>query len=933
MNTLRKFSLSHIVAAVAIAGLSLSAAYAVPQYTPDTTSPINSPDGGANLGAGLALINAQLASGLTLVTPAANVLSPVSVNPDKTQFLAALRSAVAAAATPALKASILHAGLFVAPTYKVSTLNAVQGVLEDYLPSNPTQADVQLLLDAALLVNNGKSGDVMKALIVAIGKIGTSAQEGDSGAYAADSFGTVIGLTEDASTKAALLVQGLAENAIKNTKPNSSGTLGYVAANLPATVTDTATDLMAAAVASGSKFVIDDVARGISMGIKPLLSSGVTYNHGFTAIAGAVGTNPENKAHALAGMIRVLFDTDTAELAQAKAAFGNNPLLNAVVDGYQLTAAQLGGAAARQADFEAYATVNPTKAAHYALGAVYLSAGLVPLFVETGMDNITLAADKKQMLAFVSRAQNAQAAKAAGKAVQFGGLSFSNALEAALPNTVALYAGSVAKEVTKAATLASATDIVTAAVNALEAAVSVGNENDFNGGTVDVIAEIMKLRKTPADFDAILAAGLAAANTGLGTREAVAVAVGRGDFKSTSTTSHAAAIMAAIPAGAERDSVLEAESMARIAKTTPKLALSNALARINAVAPESLGAVVLGAGSVDAKLVEVLLASALREGGSLTTAQKAQLLNHAKAVGKKNEVNIQLAFDTANLVLANTDELLDIVDHQMVKYSKSQPTIATAAAAAAPGYANFVARAAGFRATSASVSKLPLAIIQGADMNANPTSNPSAVAAIAAGYICGIKDAKQSAINEPKLLTSAMFALVKAAMGVGDKGIIAVGTTVPASGAFRSVNIDTGAAPTGANQPEYGSAAVVTGVTSILSNTGVFTPSAALLTVLTAAGKAVGNGTHTQATVIAQAAMQAFVWVTGVTGLASDTARDAIVLAIKNGSGVTDGRVLAAANAGRAEALALFKGAGAPGVLDYAHFNCNNSPVTDILGF
>ncbi len=932
MNTLQKLRISHIVAAVAIAGLSLSAAYAVPQYTPDTTSPINSPDGGANLGAGLFLIDAQLASGLTLVTPAANVLSPVSVNPDKTQFLAALRSAVAAAATPALKASILHAGLFVAPTYKVSTLNAVQGVLEDYLPSNPTQADVQLLLDAALLVNNGKSVDVMKALIVAIGKIGTSAQEGDSGAYAADSFGTVIGLTEDASTKAALLVQGLAENAIKNTKPNASGTLGYVAANLPATVADTATDLMAAAVASGSKFVIDDVARGISMGIKPLLSSGVTYNHGFTAIAGAVGSNPENKAHALAGMIRVLFDTDTAELAQAKAAFGNNPLLNAVVDGYQLTAAQLGGAAARQADFEAYATLNPTKAAHYALGAVYLSAGLVPLFVETGMDNITLAADKKQMLAFVSRAQNAQAAKAAGKAVQFGGLSFSNALEAALPNTVALYAGSVAKEVTKAATSASATDIVTAAVNALETAVSAGNENDFKGGTIDVIAEIMKLRKTPADFDAILAAGLAAANTGLGTREAVAAAVGRGDFKSTS---HAAAIMAAIPAGAERDSVLEAESMARIAKTTPKLALSNALARINAVAPESLGAVVLGAGSVDAKLVEVLLASALREGyGPLTTPQKAQLLNHAKAVGKKNEVNIQLAFDTANLVLANTDELLDIVDHQMVKYSKSQPTIATAAAAAAPGYAHFVARAAGFRATSASVSKLPLAIIQGADMNANLTSNPSAVAAIGAGLICGIVDAKQGALNEPKLLTSAMFALVKAAMGAGDKGIIAVGTTVPASGTFRSVHIDTGAAPTGPNQPAYGSAGVVTGATSVLTNNTDTTASAALITVLKAAGKAVGNGTHSQMTVIAQAAAQAATFIAG-SGYDVLSLATAIFQGAFNTTAVLPANhpIRTAANAGRAEALANFRGAGAAGVANYAHFNCNNSPVTDILGF
>jgi hypothetical protein len=235
---------------------------------------------------------------------------------------------------------------------------------------------------------------------------------------------------------------------------------------------------------------------------------------------------------------------------------------------------------------------------------------------------------------------------------------------------------------------------------------------------------------------------------------------------------------------------------------------------------------------------------------------------------------------------------------------------------------------------------VPLAIIQAVDMNANLNSNPSAIAAIAAGYISGIIDGKPDvakAGNEAKFLTAAMFAIVKASMGAGDSAgsILAKGTTVQASGNFRSVHIDTGAAPTAANQPEYGSAAATTGAVSVLSNVGQLTPSAQLITVLKAAGKAAGKGLHNQATVIAQAAAQAAIFVTGQAGYDVIALATAIYQGQQNSTALLplSHPIRTAALAGAAEAGLLNKGAGAPGVLDYAHFNTNNSPVTDISNF
>ena len=355
--------------------------------------------------------------------------------------------------------------------------------------------------------------------------------------------------------------------------------------------------------------------------------------------------------------------------------------------------------------------------------------------------------------------------------------------------------------------------------------------------------------------------------------------------------------------------------------------------------------------------MNVLLASALRKGnGVFDTSQKAQLLAHAKSLNKALESETQLTFDVATKVLETPDELFDIVDHESIKNPKLVNIVAGAAAAAAPQYAHYVARAAASRSSVLEIAQVPLAIFEGADMNASIADNPAATSAIAAAFVLGMKDQKQHSVVQEKTYIAGMTALVKAAMTFGNKGQLATAAiaakkataTTPAilavpafpiRGTFRGVNLATGAAPTAADQYEYGSAAAVTGATSILSNEGDLLPSTALLAVLKGAGAAVGKGVGSQMTVIAQAAMQAFIWVTKISDLTNE-ARDAIVNAIATGAKlipITDEAkrvaIQLAADNGKAEAVALNYGAGAAGVLNYAHVNSNNSPVTDISGF
>lgn len=934
MKSLRKLSLSNLVAAVAAAGLSLSAAYAAPSYSPDVNSPINTPDGGVDLSAGLSAINAQFTGTATLILPLAN--GPIgATKPTKPQYLAAVRAAAAAAASDADKAAVVRSALFAGPAYGAAvTKDVVRQVMADYVASGGySQAGAISILNGALTVNNGKSNDVMAGLILAIGDAGI-AFEAETDELASGALTKVGALSDDQAKKATSLIEGVAEQAIKNMKANAGGTTGFDLLAMQSTVNATAAALVDAVEATGSVALLSNVVKGVVKGSKALASNGVTLAPVYAAISAATAANADSQSFAFVGVCRTIVGTLVSEQDAASAAFGNTASILATKKGYFDIANT--ASSGRVTALSGLIQADPANAAHYITGAVSIVSALAGPGIASSIQYAPDNATKIAMVVAASRASNSQAAKAAGAAAAAtttGAISVGDALTAALSNTPSLFAGAVAKEVTKAKPTATEAELVTASIDALEAAAAVRPEDNFKAGIIDVIAEISKIRKLGPQLTNIIAAGIGALPAGSGYAEAVAVAIGRQD----KAGSHGAALTAALTgigaSAAEIASVLKADEVAKAAKTNTKAALNIAQTEMRTGPVTNLGGILLAAAAVDKKLTNVLLANALRLGnGTLTSGDKTLLLNHAKSANKAAEPDVQLAYDVATLVLADpdNDNLFEIVDHETLINPKGVATVATAAAAAAPKYAHYVARAAAFRA-GANVAKVPLAVIQGADMNSNLTSNPSAVAAISAAFICGIKDAKNLTAIENKFMTAGMTAMVKAVIGIGDKGTAQVGTTPP-SGTFASVNVDTGVLGA-SDQPEYGSAAAVTGLTSILSNLGDTLPSAALIAALTGAGKAVGKAAHNQSTVIAQAAMQAFVFVTGTS---SNAARDAIVAAIVAGSGAGSGPILAAANAGRSQALIGGPGnygAGAAGVVNYAHFNCNNGPVTDIAGF
>ena len=943
MKMLRNLRLPQLVAAVAAAGLCLSAAYAVPSYTPDVNSPINSPDGGVGLGAALALIDAQLPGIKRLdylpLDPGPAAGQPAA-KPTKAEFIAAVIAAAQASNDVSVRASIVKAALSVGgnPAYGYSvTSDVVRGVLKDYLDdiggTTYSAAGATAIVQAALEVNNGKSKDVVKGAILAIGDTGTSAQELDSGTIAAGGFDTQSALANDVPTKASALIVGLAETLIKTMKPSgpsAAPTGGFATADLQANINAAATALIDELELQGATFLLNDATEGLVKGARVTLKSsgtGGTLQATYTAIHAATAPDAISQAHAFAGILRTIKITEGDNQTSVKAAFAGptGAVTDAVFAGYfEVFAIPSNDLPGRIAKVVQLSQATPAQAANFVLGATYLLPAIGAPAIAGAIQYAPDVASKQAMLAGVARAAHTKASKAAGAAVAsttVGGLSTTDALAAALPNVPVLYSGAVVKEITKAAPGATTASIVGDAINALEGAAANRPEDNFKGGIIDVVSEVIKLRgKT--DMAAIITAGIGAADAGTGDREAVAAAVGRGNYK----VNNSAALATALGADPGAASVLKAEEIARLAKTNTKAALTLAQNELKVAPSSNLGAIVLGAGSVDKKLVNVLIAGALRAGGAgLTSGDKALLLAQAKSVNKTGEADVQLAFDVASLVLNDPDELFDITANMALKNPKSVATVAAAASAAAPGYIHNVARAAAFRAGASQIAKIPAAVLQGGGMNVNLADNPAAVAAVGAAIVLGINDAQHIPATRDKFTAAAVTALVKASMTIGDSGT-----------GFRGVNLATGAAPTAADQPAYQSAGAVTGLTSIATAPTDATPNPLLTLILKAAGKAVGHTAgKSQMTVIGQAAAQAFFFVTGA---ASPAAINAIALAITNGAfnttgGLPNTAILAAANAGAAEAALGNYGAGAAGVLNYTVFNFTNSHVTSVINF
>jgi hypothetical protein len=554
-----KFRLPHLIAVAAAAGLSLTAAYAVPSYQPDVNSPISLSGGAPDLSVGLGLIEAQLASGKTLVLPGVNDL-PSGVKPSLTEFKAAVKAA-AAVATDANKAKIVQAALTIgaSSTYNFAVSNAsVREVLKDYIASpGYTLAGAQGIVEAALKVNAGKQNDVVTGVILAIGDVGTAATEQDADDLSALAFNTMAGFSKDSSTKTAALVEGMVAAIVKSVKvtgPSTAPTGGFASATFNDRVQDIAKALVLAAKNSPAPWLVDDVVKGITKSARPLTTAaagGLNFNGVMQAVSDVTVDNVDAHTRALIGVLRNTPGTDST-IPGVKAVFANTVGANAnaieaVANGYlavgntaaagQATALSSFLNTANGAPFATNVVGNSTSTANlpYLLaGAGALSTPKLAGLIIT--DTLPFAAGNapliQQMVAAVSKSSNAGAGSAAAAAVSGGGLTAAQALAASLPNTPVANAGGVATSVTKAAATTPAADIITAAFNALVAASANTPENDFKAGIIDVTKSVITLRKTSVQD--IATAGLAAAPASH--RAAVAAAIGAADSKVIHTT-------------------------------------------------------------------------------------------------------------------------------------------------------------------------------------------------------------------------------------------------------------------------------------------------------------------------------------------------------------------------------------------------------------
>lgn len=337
----------------------------------------------------------------------------------------------------------------------------------------------------------------------------------------------------------------------------------------------------------------------------------------------------------------------------------------------------------------------------------------------------------------------------------------------------------------------------------------------------------------------------------------------------------------------------------------------------SASASETL-AVITGVGLINPKVASALAATAIANphGASADNIRAA-------AIGllPKSAPGINLAVDTAVHVNTSVSDLFEFVSHLTQQNPKFAADIATGAVGVAPSYAHVTAHAVGFASPLKAAKAVPVLFGYTVGSTVVKTGNidnsVAAAAAITAGVTCGILEAKSS--KEASALKATIAAAVKAAIGLEGNG-------AEGAGQFRQSD---GTASGFATVTQKGPAGVITGyISQEVDATVNQLPGGAtgtIGTVLTAAVKKAKG----YALEIAQAAAQA---IRSISPNFTSDLGGALATAISNGgSAFGSGQIQNAISFGITEAAAGRVGAGAAGVLNYAHFNCTGSPVTSIF--
>lgn len=367
----------------------------------------------------------------------------------------------------------------------------------------------------------------------------------------------------------------------------------------------------------------------------------------------------------------------------------------------------------------------------------------------------------------------------------------------------------------------------------------------------------------------------------------------------------------------------------------------------NASATDSYQAVLYAASLADSSDTSALLAAALAKAAGGTAG--ATLLADAVNANPSKQAALNIAYTVANHIAASNGDLTSFVGYQVQQNIANVADVTAAAVAVDPNQAHFIARAVAYSdpqtAYSAVKSLFAYAQITTHGQNSSPSTpidETSAAAAISAGFTIGIIEAStspsmQAAGAVQNALSNGIQAAVLAA--VSQSGVALQGATLASSLGTNTT--------TSTNKKSVGAAGVITGfMAQTLSpgDTAIGQSSATLLSqaVIDAALKAaVQNGGATYALQMAQAAGQAFGYVSGYTGPGAVTANlnstqiTSIATEIGNdlytAGGVALQNLINAAIFGLNQGQKGIAGAGATGINNYGQHSATGTPVTDIF--
>jgi hypothetical protein len=315
-------------------------------------------------------------------------------------------------------------------------------------------------------------------------------------------------------------------------------------------------------------------------------------------------------------------------------------------------------------------------------------------------------------------------------------------------------------------------------------------------------------------------------------------------------------------------------------------------------------------------------ASALRFKDSGVT--KAEIVEAVLAHRKADVPNSRLAIDVAEQIIANNLETYEEVHHGVYNNRAATQQIVAAATAAVPQHAHRIARAAAYAnpgAAQTTIGTIAAFMYQNAvngERADGASGNPAAAAAVAAGAILGIKDA-------PRSSEAAQLAQLR---GTAAAAVRAFATALSPTANFRQSD---GGSGTFTPQQARGSAGVATGVVSQLTQVADTAVSVALGQIITSMVQAAANDfLH-----IAQAASQAIhSIVSDAAGFDTAGLSSAVFSALIPARQTTANQALInnAIAFGKSEAVAGRRGAGAAGIMDYAHSSGAGQPVSSLSG-